>query len=55
MYATELAQVFNAFYRDVRIIENERYDEGALLLARSAKKTLREVLSALGISAPEKM
>src|SRR3989338_7024404 len=40
VYATELASATNAFYRDVRIIENEQYDEGALLLARSAKKTL---------------
>lgn len=55
VYATELASATNAFYRDVRIIEGERYDEGALLLARSAKKTLRDVLSVLGISAPEKM
>ena len=55
VYATELASATNAFYRDVRIIENEQYDEGALLLARSAKKTLEEVLSTLGISAPGKM
>ena len=55
VYATELASATNAFYRDVRIIENEQYDEGALLLARFAKKTLEEVLSPLGISAPGKM
>ena len=55
VYATELASATNAFYRDVRIIENERYDEGALALVRRAKETLRKTLSVLGISAPEKM
>lgn len=55
VYATELASASNAFYRDVRIIENEHYDEGALTLARSAKEAIRKTLSVLGISAPEKM
>lgn len=54
-YAYELANAFSQFYRDVRVIENDTYNKGALELALLAKNTLGKTLSLLGISAPEKM
>ncbi len=54
-YATALASAVSAYYRDVRIINDNGYDAGALTLLIEAKKTLAQTLSILGISAPEKM
>jgi arginyl-tRNA synthetase len=54
-YAHELAGEFSQFYRDVRIVEDDTYNKGALELALTAKNTLARALDLLGISAPEKM
>ena len=54
-YAYELASEFSQFYRDVRIVDGDIYNKGALDLALSAKNTLAKALSLLGISAPESM
>ena len=56
-YATELATLFHSFYNSCRVI-NE--DDGALTNARlvlvnAARITLRNVLTVLGVSAPERM
>jgi len=55
IYAHELASEFSQFYRDVRIVEDDTYNSGALELAVTAKNTLAKALSLLGISTPEKM
>ena len=54
-YASALASVANAYYRDVRIVDNGAVNTTALALALRAKETLAETLALLGISAPEKM
>jgi len=54
-YAYALASAFSQFYRDVRVIENDSANEGALALAAIAKATIGKTLNLLGISAPEKM
>ena len=54
-YAHELASEFSGFYNDVRIVEDDTYNSGALELALIAKNTLAKTLSLLGVSAPEKM
>jgi arginyl-tRNA synthetase len=53
-YAYELAQTFSGFYRDVKVIGNEKESEKIYLVTK-AKETLGEVLDLLGISKPEKM
>jgi arginyl-tRNA synthetase len=54
-YAYELASHFSQFYRDVRVIEEEKYNDGALELVQSGRIILAKTLSLLGVSAPEKM
>jgi len=54
-YAYELANEFNQFYRDVRVINEDTYNAGALALAKVTKEALAETLGLLGISAPERM
>jgi len=55
-YATDLAIVFNQFYRDCKVIsEDEILTKARLILVLAAKNVLKEVLDTLGISAPEKM
>ncbi len=54
-YAYELASEFSQFYRDVRVIQDDSYNKGAIELALLAKKTLAQSLKLLGISAPERM
>ncbi|MBI5004866.1 MAG: arginine--tRNA ligase [Candidatus Lloydbacteria bacterium] len=55
-YAYELASAFSQFYRDVRILHDDApYNAGALKLALLARAALKQSLSLLGISAPEKM
>ncbi len=58
-YATELAALFHAFYRDCRIV-SARADDAALtqarlMLARAAKIVLARVLGLMGVAAPERM
>lgn len=55
-YAYELAAVLNKFYRDCRVIsDDEMLTEARLGLVTTTKRLLKEVLGALGISAPERM
>lgn len=54
-YVYELAQAFSAFYRDVKIIEENGINEEALALAAATRAVIKKVLSLLGISAPKKM
>ncbi len=54
-YAYELANEFNQFYRDVRVINEDICDAGALALMQITKETLATNLKLLGISAPERM
>lgn len=54
-YAYRLAEEFSGFYRDVKVIEENKYHPAALQLASIAKKALAKSLGLLGILAPEKM
>ncbi len=54
-YAYRLAEEFSGFYRDVKVIEENKYHPAALQIASIAKKTLAKSLGLLGIPAPEKM
>ncbi|MGC9469538.1 MAG: arginine--tRNA ligase [Anaerolineae bacterium] len=58
-YATELASLFHAFYRDCRIVSGEPEEadltRARLMLARSAKSVLARVLHLMGMTAPERM
>ena len=54
-YAYHLAEEFSRFYRDVKVIEENKYHPAALQIASIAQKTLAKSLGLLGISAPEKM
>jgi arginyl-tRNA synthetase len=58
-YATELASLFHAFYRDCRIVSSEPADaeltKARLMLARAAKVVLARVLHLMGMDAPEQM
>jgi len=54
-YAYELASQFSQFYRDVRVVQDDTYNNGALYLITLTKNTLAKTLALLGISAPEKM
>ena len=56
-YATELATIFHAFYRDARVVDPEAAERSAarLALAGAARITLANALGLLGISAPELM
>ena len=56
-YATELATVFHAFYRDRRVIDPADPATSAvrLTLVRAARLALANTLALLGISAPDSM
>jgi len=56
-YATELASLFHAFYRDCRIVSAEDVEvtKARLMLARAAKVVLARVLQLMGMDAPEQM
>ena len=58
-YATELAALFHAFYRDCRIVSSAPADaeltRARLMLARAAKVVLARVLHLMGMDAPERM
>ena len=54
-YTYELATTFSHFYRDVRVIGESSYNDGALEMIKITKNFLAKSLSLLGISAPEKM
>jgi len=55
-YATDLATVFHQFYRDCRVIsEDKNLTQARLGLVSATKIILKNTLSLMGISAPEKM
>ncbi|MBI2624871.1 MAG: arginine--tRNA ligase [Candidatus Nealsonbacteria bacterium] len=55
-YARDLAAAFNQFYRDCRVIsEDKELTRARLALVASAKFVLKNTLNLMGISAPERM
>jgi arginyl-tRNA synthetase len=58
-YATELAALFHAFYRDCRVVstapEDAALTQARLMLARAAQHVLARVLHLMGMDAPERM
>ncbi|HVL33080.1 MAG TPA: DALR anticodon-binding domain-containing protein, partial [Actinomycetota bacterium] len=55
-YAEDLAALFHAFYRDCRVVtEDPSLTQARLHLCRAARVTLRNALTLLGVSAPERM
>ena len=55
-YAVDLATVFHQFYRDCHVIsEDKNLSQARLSLVLAAKIVLKNTLSLMGISAPEKM
>ncbi|MBA2254925.1 MAG: arginine--tRNA ligase [Chloroflexi bacterium] len=56
-YATELATVFHAFYRDRRVVDPEALEtsRARLALVDAARLALASTLGLLGISAPDSM
>jgi len=55
-YALDLAAIFHHFYRDCRVIsEDKELSKARLSLVLATKTVLKDVLDLMGISAPEKM
>ncbi len=56
-YATDLAALFHAFYRDCRVVDPAAPDlsQARLMLARAAKVVLARVLHLMGMDAPDRM
>jgi arginyl-tRNA synthetase len=55
-YALDLATSFHQFYRDCKVLtENENLKKARLALIFATKIVLKNTLSLMGISAPEKM
>ena len=55
-YAKDLATAFHQFYRDCRVLsENKELAEARLALILTSKIVLGDILDLMGISAPEKM
>lgn len=55
-YAYGLSEAFHRFYRDCRVItEDKKLQETRLALLFSTKTVLKETLDLMGVSAPEKM
>ncbi len=55
-YAVDLATVFHQFYRDCRVLTEDRnLQEARLNLISTTKIVLKNTLDLMGISAPEKM
>lgn len=55
-YAEDLATLFHSFYTQCRVIcDDQELTKGRLLLVRATQILLQEVLSLLGVTAPEKM
>ena len=56
-YTYDLAQQFNAFYRDARVVDADEPERSAkrLALAEATRVTLANALGLLGISAPQSM
>jgi len=55
-YAIDLATVFHQFYRDCKVLTQDRSLSNARLgLVLATKTILKNTLNLMGISAPEKM
>jgi len=55
-YALDLAAVFHQFYRDCRVIsEDKNLTQARLSLILATKQVIKNTLNLMGISAPEKM
>ena len=55
-YATDLATLFHAFYNNCRVlVEDEELKKARLVLVDCARIALRNVLTMLGVSTPERM
>lgn len=55
-YSMDLATVFHQFYRDCRVIsDNKKLTQARLSLILATKTVLKNTLDLMGISAPEKM
>jgi len=55
-YAMDLAAVFHQFYRDCRVIsEDKELTKSRLVLVRATKIVLKNTLDLMGITSPEKM
>lgn len=55
-YATDLATLFHSFYNSCRVLTDDaELKKARLVLVNAARITLRNVLTMLGVSAPERM
>jgi len=55
-FAQELARLFHSFYNNCRVLaEEEDIRQARLLLVQATRITLRNLLTLLGVSAPERM
>lgn len=55
-YTVELARTFHAFYTECRVVtDDEPLTRARLVLARSTRQVLRNVLGLIGVDAPERM
>ncbi|MGJ7913428.1 arginine--tRNA ligase [Neobacillus sp. LXY-1] len=54
-YIVDLAQVFNKYYAEVKVLEDSKEREARLALVYSVTVVLKEGLRLLGIEAPEEM
>ena len=55
-YATDLATLFHSFYNSCRVLtDDEALRDARLVLVNATRITLRNVLTLLGVSAPERM
>ena len=54
-YATDLATMFHSFYNSCRVLTDEPLKKARLVLVNATRITLRNVLTLLGVSAPERM
>ena len=55
-YATDLATMFHSFYNSCRVLTDDAALKNArLVLVNAARIALRNVLTLLGVSAPERM
>lgn len=54
-YAIKLADLFHRFYEHCRVIENDKVNEDRLKIIQATQIVLKNVLTVIGVSAPEKM
>ena len=55
-YAIDLATIFHQFYRDCKVLSDDKdLTKARLSLVLATKTVLKNVLDLMGISAPEKM